>query len=180
MEEITQHRKKIMERKIRYDGSIEEHGCIQLKRKDNTIVVFHEIRQSFTITGNQNQITIPKGSYTTAYYWRNKPFNLYFWRDVKGNFLGAYFNIVRNTMIKNNLVSFEDLIIDVFVLPSGEYIVLDEDELPSELPQFENGFVQRSLNNLVVSKNLLLEQVIAETDTIFSHNRCCSLLQMAK
>lgn len=45
------------------------------------------------------------------------------------------------------LVSFEDLIIDVMVLPNGEYFILDEDELPESLVQvcstgtkFINGF----------------------------------------
>ena len=36
-------------------------------------------------------------------------------------------------------MSFEDLIIDILVLPSGEYFILDEDELPEPIEVFEGG-----------------------------------------
>ena len=40
---------------------------------------------------------------------------------------------------------FEDLIIDILVLPSGEYFILDEDELPEPLESFEDGYVAEAL-----------------------------------
>ena len=40
------------------------------------------------------------------------------------------------------MVSFEDLIIDIMVLPNGEYFILDEDELPEPLGNFEGGYVK--------------------------------------
>lgn len=42
-------------------------------------------------------------------------------------------------------MSFEDLIIDILVLPSGEYFILDEDELPEPLEGFEGGYVNEAL-----------------------------------
>ncbi len=45
-------------------------------------------------------------------------------------------------------MSFEDLIIDILVLPSGEYFILDEDELPESLEEFEDGYVNEALNVL--------------------------------
>ena len=61
------------------------------------------------------KLTIPIGSYTIAYYWKDRPYNLYIWRDNEGKYLGSYFNIVRNTYMADTLVSFEDLIIDILV-----------------------------------------------------------------
>ena len=46
------------------------------------------------------------------------------------------------------MVSFEDLIIDIMVLPNGEYFILDEDELPEPLGNFEGGYVRKALYGL--------------------------------
>ncbi len=46
------------------------------------------------------------------------------------------------------MVSFEDLIIDIMVLPNGEYFILDEDELPEPLGNFEGGYVKKALYGL--------------------------------
>ncbi|MED4534857.1 DUF402 domain-containing protein [Metabacillus fastidiosus] len=164
-----QYRHKVIERKIRYDSTVVEHKCIQLKIDNQKTVLFHKVLNSFTMIADQNKLTIPKGSYTLAYYWKDKPFNLYIWRDNKGDYLGSYFNIVKNTYITDNLVSFEDLIIDIMVLPNEDYFILDEDELPESLDQFENGFVQQALNSLIDSIDILLSQTISETENIFKH-----------
>ncbi|WP_251555542.1 DUF402 domain-containing protein [Neobacillus muris] len=160
---------RIIERKIRYDSTIVEHSCILLKAKNQNVVLFHKILDSFTMIANQNKLTIPKGSYTLAYYWKDRPYNLYIWRDKTGNYLGSYFNIVKNTYMTDKLVSFEDLIIDIMVLPNGDYFILDEDELPEPLNQFENGFAHQALNSLTDTIDILLSQTISETESTFKH-----------
>ena len=54
------------------------------------------------------------------------------------------------------MVSFEDLIIDIMVLPNGEYFILDEDELPEPLGNFEGGYVKKALYGLkeIIPKEL--------------------------
>lgn len=160
---------KIIERKIRYDSVVVEHGCKLLKAQNKSVVLFHIIQDSFTMIASRTKLTIPKGSYTTAYYWENRPYNLYVWRDKKGKYLGSYFNIVKNTNTTDELVSFEDLIIDILVLPNGEYFILDEDELPQSLDQFENGSVIQVLNSLTESMDILLPQIISETENTYRH-----------
>jgi uncharacterized protein len=167
---------KIIERKIRYDSSIVEYSCLLVKARNHHVVLFHEVQESFTMIASQNKLTIPKGSYTLAYYWKDRPFNLYIWRDHNGEYLGSYFNIVKNTYITDKLVSFEDLIIDIMVLPNGTYFILDEDELPEPLDQFENGFVQKVLNSLTDSIDILLSQTISETENTFKHEKFLPLL----
>ncbi|TCP20781.1 uncharacterized protein DUF402 [Scopulibacillus darangshiensis] len=157
---------KIIERKIRYDNTIVEHSCRLLKAKKQHAVLFHKVQDSFSMTANQNKLTIPKGSYTLAYYWKDRPFNLYIWSDGSGNYLGAYFNIVKNTYMADTLVSFEDLLIDIMVFPNGEYYILDEDELPIPIDQFENGFVQEALNSLTDSIDALLSEIISESEAL--------------
>lgn len=168
---------KIIERKIRYDSKVVDHHCKQLNVQKHSAVLFHIIEESFTMIANQTRLTIPKGSYTIAYYWKSRPYNLYFWRDNKGNYLGSYFNIVKNTRINNDLVSFEDLIIDIMVLPNGEYFILDENELPESIENFENGFVKQALSTLIKSLNVILSNTISESKEIYKHERFIPLLE---
>lgn len=49
------------------------------------------------------------------------------------------------------------------------YFILDEDELPEPLDQFENGFVQQALNSLTDSIDIYLSQTISETENTFKH-----------
>ncbi|UYX55194.1 DUF402 domain-containing protein [Bacillus thuringiensis] len=167
MNSLPTQRIEIIERKIRYDSTTVDHVCLLVEAQPKKIVLFHEVQYSFTMTAKETKLTIPKGSYTTAYYWENRSYNLYIWRDKIGHYLGAYFNIVKNTHIREELVSFEDLIIDIMVLPSNEYFILDEDELPEPLVQFESGYVKEALNVLTDTIHALLPRMILETETIF-------------
>ena len=154
MNKLLTSKIEIIERKIRYNSTIVDHNCF---------VLFHEVQYSFTMTANDTKLIIPKGSYTIAYYWKDRPYNLYVWRNIKGKYLGSYFNIVKNTQIKDEVVSFEDLIIDIMVLPNGEYFILDEDELPEPLGNFEGGYVRKALYGLKEIIQKELPSIVLET-----------------
>ncbi|MEK4742998.1 MULTISPECIES: DUF402 domain-containing protein [unclassified Bacillus (in: firmicutes)] len=157
---------EIIERKIRYDGTTVDHACLLIEAQQDKIVLYHEVQYSFTMAANDTKLTIPKGSYTIAYYWANRPYNLYVWRDQDGGYLGSYFNIVKNTYITDQVVCFEDLILDIMVLPSGEFFILDEDELPEPIESFEDGYVNEALHVLkdIIQKSL--PQMIIETEMV--------------
>jgi protein associated with RNAse G/E len=160
---------EIIERKIRYDSLVVEHNCLLLKAQNHHVVLFHEIMDSFTMKAGPIKLTIPIGSYTIAYYWKDRPYNLYIWRDIEGNYLGSYFNIVKNTYMADKLLSFEDLIIDIMVLPDGSHFILDEEELPVPLEQFESGSVKQALNSLLDSIDISLSQIIEESKKLYKH-----------
>ncbi|MFE4813911.1 DUF402 domain-containing protein [Peribacillus simplex] len=160
---------EIIERKIRYDSLVVEYNCLLLKAKNQHVVLFHEIMDSFTMKAGPVKLTIPIGSYTIAHYWKDRPYNLYIWRDNQGNYLGSYFNIVRNTYMEDKLVSFEDLIIDILVLPGGAHFILDEEELPVPLEHYESGSVKQALNSLLDSIDILLSQTISDSKKLYKH-----------
>ncbi|MDM5296837.1 DUF402 domain-containing protein [Bacillus pumilus] len=160
---------EVIERKIRYDGRIVEHTCQLLALQEQQLVLFHKIEDTFTMTAGHGTLTIPKGSYTIAYYWTDRPYNLYFWRDVQGNYLGSYFNIVRNTWFRDQMVIFEDVIIDLLVLPNGDFFILDEDELPEDLIAFENGAVHKALDDVIHSLENILNQVKSDAEDRYHH-----------
>ncbi|MES1040220.1 DUF402 domain-containing protein [Peribacillus simplex] len=171
-----QHGDEIMERKIRYDSIVVEHNCLLLNGKNKHVVLFHEIMDSFTMKAGPIKLTIPIGSYTIAHYWKDRPYNLYIWRDNDGNYLGSYFNIIRNTYMADRLVSFEDLIIDILVLPNGAHFILDEEELPVPLEQFESGSVKQALISLLDSIDIILSQTLSESDKLYKHKDLFPLL----
>ncbi|KAA0745541.1 DUF402 domain-containing protein [Bacillus sp. AY3-1] len=158
---------EIIERKIRYDGTTIDHACLLIEAQQDKIILYHEVQYSFTMAANDKKLTIPKGSYTVAYYWGNRPYNLYVWRDQDGGYLGSYFNIVKNTCITDEVVSFEDLILDIMILPSGEFFILDEDELPESLEQFEDGYVEKALHTVKNTIQESLPKIISETATLY-------------
>lgn len=82
--------------------------------------------------------------------------------------MGSYFNIVRNTIMTDDIVSFEDLIIDILILPNGDHYILDEEELPEPLDQFEEGFVKDVLGSLLGEVDALIEIVKNESGFILS------------
>lgn len=158
---------EIIERKIRYDGTTIDHACLLIEAQQDKIILYHEVQYSFTMAANDKKLTIPKGSYTVAYYWGNRPYNLYVWRDQDGGYLGSYFNIVKNTCITDEVVSFEELILDIMILPSGEFFILDEDELPESLEQFEDGYVEKALHTVKNTIQESLPKIISETATLY-------------
>ncbi|WP_078382812.1 DUF402 domain-containing protein [Sutcliffiella halmapala] len=155
----------ITERKIRYDSSVVEHHCVLVEKQSEQMVLFHRIETPFTMTTNKDELTVTKGCYTIAYYWKDHPYNLYIWRDSNGNYLGAYFNIVKNTSFTDQYVVFEDLIIDILVFPNGDYVILDEEELVEPLERFEGGEVQEILHRLTP----LLSHIISEAKCRYKH-----------
>ena len=161
----------VTERKIRYDGGIVEYACVPLDVRERSAVLFHAVREPFTMAAGGREIRIPAGSYTIAYYWTDRPYNLYFMRDGKGRVLGSYFNIVRNTVIGGSLVCYEDLIVDVLVLPDGDIAVLDEHELPEPIDRFENGYVRRALDALSASLGDVMSAVAADAAGAYRHDR---------
>ncbi|MBO0993960.1 DUF402 domain-containing protein [Bacillus sp. SD088] len=166
----------IIERKIRYDATIVEYPCSLLYADKKQAILFHKVQQSFSMVTEQATLTIPVESYTLAYYWKDRPYNLYIWRDKNGHYLGAYFNIVKNTSITDSLITFEDLIIDVLVFPNGDWYILDEDELPVALAQFENGYVRQSVDLLTNGLDDLLLPILTEGETKFGHKSLFTLL----
>ncbi len=155
--------KKITERKIRYDSTTEDYPCKLLHADTRKITLLHQVEKPFEMREGKQKLVIPKGTFTFAYYWLDQPYNLYFWRDTTGKYLGAYFNIVRKNWIQNDIVLFEDLIIDLVVKPNGTYYILDQEELPIPLQTFENGYVDDALHMLLERKDNIIEEVKAET-----------------
>ena len=61
MNKLLTSKIEIIERKIRYNSTIVDHNCLLLEKQSQSIVLFHEVQYSFTMTANDTKLTIPKG-----------------------------------------------------------------------------------------------------------------------
>jgi Uncharacterized conserved protein len=154
----------MLERKIRYDGSSVDFLCDVIHLEKDVAILNYMMPDSVSVGPAVAGVSIPAGSRTYAFYWTDRPYNVYIWRDSEGGYLGAYVNIVRNTRITGQIVSYEDLIIDLLVSPEGSLRICDEDELPEPLEKFEGGAVLTTLMELKTSLPRLLSPIIKETE----------------
>lgn len=162
----------IIEKKIKYDHSIVEYRCLPLKILDGReAILYHKIIQAFELPLKEHIINIPKGSYTVAFYWSDRPYNVYVFRNKKNQVIALYINIVKNTQISKKSIEFYDLILDIVVTPDGKFNVLDIDELTESLEEFENGEVYLTLKSLISSLSKIKNELINESEKILKYNR---------
>lgn len=135
----------MIERKVRYDGTTVDVKTTRIQQTERALKLVHYNEVAFTMNVEDASLTVEQGDITYAYYWIDRPYNLYIWFRNQ-TYIGAYYNIVGATTITADMVQFDDWIVDVLVLPNGQCFVLDEDELPCSLDQFENGLAQQYLN----------------------------------
>ena len=79
-------------------------------------------------------MTCPKGRSPSATSGRIGPYNVYHWLGPDERTLAYYANISDRTAITATTIAWRDLVVDVLVRPNGPVEVLDEDELPADLP----------------------------------------------
>lgn len=139
---------KVTEEKIRYNGEIVRVDCILLRQREEEIVLLYRIPREVQI----KDVKIPIGSFTIAYYYFNKPYNLYHMVTSKGKVLAYYFNFVKDLTFKNNLLSYKDLIVDILITPDLRHYILDLDELPCSLDAFETGKVKKDIDEFLQVK----------------------------
>ncbi|MBX6349939.1 MAG: DUF402 domain-containing protein [Clostridia bacterium] len=102
-------------------------------------------------------VALQAGDPAVGLFWEDRPYNVYFWLTRELAPRGLYFNVGDRTRLLPDRVEWRDLVVDVVVplarlgegrglrapgegaagwdgfLP-GEPVVLDEDELPDDLP----------------------------------------------
>ncbi|GAF65168.1 hypothetical protein BTS2_2066 [Bacillus sp. TS-2] len=150
----------MLERSIKYNGKTVTLACQPLLvAYHQSAILFHAISTPFEMKKEDFLLKIPKGSYTIAFYWQSKPYNIYLFKDDNHQLLGFYINIVKNTSIDHQSVTFQDLIIDIAVMPNGEFTILDEEELPCSLDEYENGTVKQALLDLQSSLPSLINKI---------------------
>src|SRR5437762_7768465 len=114
----------VIERKTRFDGSVQEFPCRALVIEPGKhAVIRYDLDRDWHVGG----MVFPKGGYTAGHFWIDRPYNVYHWLEG-GRTLAYYFNVGLVDEISEVRVAWRDLIIDVLVKPGGATDILRSEE----------------------------------------------------
>ncbi len=152
---------RIIERKTRLDGSTEDYLCERLILEvDHHAVLRYVMQREMNIDGTD--VTLRSGHVTVSHYWIDRPYNVYHWLDGDRT-IAYYCNVVADTTIRDDLVAYTDLVVDVLMRPSGETLVLDEEELPPDLAPARRAVIARALDTITSGPRRLIAEIERET-----------------
>jgi uncharacterized protein len=146
----------ITERKTHFDGSVQEFACrALLVEPGKHAVIRYDLDRDWHVGG----MVLPKGGYTAGHFWTDRPYNVYHWLEPAGKTLAYYVNVGIVDEISDAQVAWHDLVIDVLIKPGGAIDILDEDELPADLPSAERGTIARALEQIVTNPKRLVAEI---------------------
>jgi predicted RNA-binding protein associated with RNAse of E/G family len=120
---------EIVEIKRTLGGSVQVFPCVAAEVTPRRAVLLYTVTNARRVA----TLDLPPGTTTIAYYWVDRPYNLYHWVSPAGETLAWYFNVSGPVRISERPVEWQDLEVDVLVTPDLRYQVLDEDRLPEAL-----------------------------------------------
>jgi len=112
-------------------------------------------------------VDLPTGTISVGHFWSDRHYNVYHWLDPAGQTLGYYFNICDQTRITADVIDWRDLIIDVLALPEGRLDLLDEHELPAELPPGVAAHIAAGTRAILDSPAALLAEIEAASRAVW-------------
>jgi len=117
----------VLEVKRTLHGEERTYACRAVECSPDRAVLLYTLPRAGRVGG----VTLPAGTLTVAYYWAARPYNVYHWVGPDGATLAYYFNLSGPARITGDRLEWEDLEVDVLVLPDGQPQVLDEDRVPA-------------------------------------------------
>ena len=154
----------ITERKTRLDGSVSEYSCERLLiDPGRRAALRYVIPRGSRIGGGV--LELEPGTVTVGHYWADRPYNVYHWL-AQGRTVAYYCNVAMDTIIEPDLVAYTDLVVDVLLRPSGEALVLDEDELPDDLAPPHRLVIAKALEAIITNPRMLIREIERETASV--------------
>jgi protein associated with RNAse G/E len=142
---VTVHARK-------FDGRLHREWQANLVRQVGSLVVVEgvfaeEIRHA--LLG-----TIAAGTLSAEYYWTDRWYSVFRFREPTGALRNYYCNINQPATFDGQILTFTDLDIDVLVAPDFSYRILDEEEFDANAalygyPEFVRESAHRALAELL-------------------------------
>lgn len=151
----------ILEIKHKLNGSRHEFNCQTLEKAPGEVVMLYILEKPVSIA----DIDFAAGTLSLGYFWDNRNYNVYHWVSPQGESLAAYVNIADRTEISPDIVEWRDLIIDLLITPDGRCQVLDEDELPDDLPSALDQLISQQTESLLQQHQQLLSDIELRTQS---------------
>ena len=95
-------------------------------------------------------VVFRRGDTFFEWYYSDRWYNVFALYDVSdGHFKGWYCNVTRPAHLSDDLITADDLALDVFVSPQREILVLDEDEFAAlDLPLDEQHAAWKAVESI--------------------------------
>src|SRR5437588_6356289 len=142
-----------------WEAKFLDHGEI-VERTSHKLII-----QAFwaRATKNLGYTSFEPGDRFIEYYYTNRWFNIFDIASTDGERKGWYCNIAEPAVIFDNHIEPVDLLLDVWVTPKGETLILDEDEFASDttLSEGQRKGARQGLRDL-------LEMIAARQETFAS------------
>ena len=148
-----------IEIKNTYFGEKKEFNCTLASKTNDELVIIFQISEEMKFL----ETNFPSWSKSFGYYWKEKNYNVYHWKDPSGKTLLFYFNIAKNTEILENSVTWQDLIVDLVVYPDGKRVVLDQEEIPKDMSKEDRSIVEKTLKEIFENASSITEEIESKT-----------------
>ncbi|HEY3248360.1 MAG TPA: DUF402 domain-containing protein [bacterium] len=142
-------------------GGRQEFVCRLLERSPDRAVLLYPIVQARRVA----DIVLPANTLTYAYYWTDRPYNVYHWVDADGRTIAFYINLSNHTSIRQDAVEWFDLAIDLLITPDGAIRVLDEEDTAETSPGARAQIIAAQARALA-DREALLAEVGASTERL--------------
>lgn len=133
------------EYKVTYFGETKVFDCSLLSWEKDEVVLLYKPTRVMNFAG----ITFDESSISFGYYWQDRNYNVYHWKDKDGRTLLYYFNVSKETNIGEKSVRWVDLIVDVELIPGREPKILDEDEVPKHFAESDASIVRKTTEHIL-------------------------------
>jgi predicted RNA-binding protein associated with RNAse of E/G family len=116
----------MLEIKHTLGGEMKTYRCRALEVTADRAALVYVLPHAARVAG----LELPAQTVTIAYYWAVRPYNVYHWISPRDATIAYYFNASGPVRIAADRVEWDDLEVDVLVMPCGGVRVLDEDLVP--------------------------------------------------
>lgn len=135
-------------------GNEKKYQCELVSLEKHYGILSYNIDKDWNVAGHQ----IPKGSKTTAFYWPDRNYNLYWFKNPNDATLFYYFNVGDSFKLSPKEFKWRDLTIDLVVTTKGSIHVLDEEELPDDLSEELLSKIQTTVKYLFADYLSVIEE----------------------
>ena len=157
------HKAKFKEYKNTYFGETKVFECSLLSLNERELVISYSPKKKMKFIG----LEFEESSISFGYYWEDRNYNVYHWKDNMGKTLLFYFNISRDTKIEQERVSWLDLIVDI-AIKKNEIQILDEEEVPQGMAIEDRRIIERSKKEIIANSNSILDSLERSSSSLFA------------
>lgn len=141
---------------LKYDGNLRRRWTCELVEREPDLLTF---LGTFDFEVEHPDLgLIKKGTQSYEYYWLDRWYNVFRFHEPDGQFRNFYCNVNMPPVLRDNVLEYVDLDIDILVWPDGQAIDLDLDEFEQSAERFNYpGEVKANAMSAVKDLKALLE-----------------------